>query len=235
MTNGPRAAHREGPGKRKGGLTMRDCYRVVKVKICGIRGREEARAAVEAGADALGFILAESRRRVTPGMVREICRGLPPLVARVGVFVNEDPRRVKEIAGECGLDILQFHGQETPSYLEGFTHKKVKAFALKDRDSLKDISSYRGAADAFLLDTYLPGLAGGTGKAFNWDLVKGVPRDRPLVLAGGLGPANILEALERVKPYAVDVSSGVETGGKKDPEKIREFIYKVRSWKNEAR
>ncbi|RQD77747.1 MAG: phosphoribosylanthranilate isomerase [Candidatus Syntrophonatronum acetioxidans] len=205
---------------------------MVRVKICGIQSEEEAHMAVKCGAEGLGFIMAPSPRRLPPEKVREICLSLPPFISRVGVFVDEDSALVREIAEEGFLEVLQFHGREDPSDLTGFRQKVVKALAVKDEESLKELDYYRSVADAWLLDTYMPGLAGGTGKTFNWTLACRVKGDKPLILAGGLTQDNILEALEQVKPYAVDVSSGVEIEGKKDLHKIQNFIYKVRCWKD---
>ncbi len=205
---------------------------MVKIKICGIRNQKEALMAVEAGADAVGFVMAESTRRVTPEEVENICREVPPFVCKVGVFVNEDPLKVKEIAERCGLEVLQFHGKEPPQSLKGFRQKVIKAFSLKDEESLLEIRKYETVADAFLLDTCEPGKAGGTGKTFNWSLVEKIKTRRPIILAGGLNGYNILQALMQVNPYGVDVSSGVENQGVKDPEKIKNFVRKVRSWEN---
>ncbi len=205
---------------------------MVKIKVCGIRNLREALMAVDAGADAVGFVLAKSRRRVTPREVEEICQGIPPFVSKVGVFVDENPENVKEIADRCGLDILQFHGQEPPSQLQGYRQKVIKAFLLKDEMSLQEIKSYGWMADAYLLDTYVPGMPGGTGKTFNWSLIEKINIRKPVILAGGLNEENIVAALKQVKPYGVDVSSGVENDSHegKDSVKIKNFIQKVRSW-----
>ncbi len=208
---------------------------MVRVKICGIQRKEEANMAVSCGAEGVGFILAKSPRRLPPEKVREICRSLPPFISRVGVFVDEDPALVREIAEEGFLDVLQFHGREDPSDLVGFRQKVVKALAVRNEESLKELDCYRSVADAWLLDTFMPDLAGGTGKTFNWSLARRVKGDKPLILAGGLNQDNILKALDQVKPYAVDVSSGVEIEGKKDFNKIKNFIYKVRCWKDVPR
>ena len=205
---------------------------MVRIKICGIKNVKEAFLAVEAGADAIGFVMAESRRRVTPEEVEHICREIPPFVSKVGVFVNEDSLVVKEIAGRCGLDVLQFHGQEPPFSLKGFRQKVIKAFSLKDEESLWELEKYEEAADAFLLDTYVPGLPGGSGITFNWSLAKKLKSSKPFILAGGLNIDNILTALKQVNPYGVDVSSGVEGNDGKDPLKMKNFVRKVRSWEN---
>lgn len=203
---------------------------MVKIKICGIKNEEEALMVVKSGAEAVGFIFAESRRRITPEKAREICGHLPPFISKVGIFVNEDPWTIKIIADECGLDVIQFHGQEDPSSLLGFRQKIIKSFAVKNEESLQKMEEYKLSADAWLLDTYVSGTAGGTGITFNWSLVKKIIRDKPIILAGGLNEKNVIQALEAVRPYGVDVCSGVETEGKKDYQKIIKFTAKVRSW-----
>ncbi len=205
---------------------------MVRVKICGVRNEKEALMAVEGGAEAVGFILTESHRRILPEKASNICKVIPPFVSKVGVFVDEDPGLVKEIAEECRLDILQFHGQEPPSSLIGFKQKVIKAFALKGEESLDNIYRYESTVHAWLLDAYAPGKPGGTGRTFNWSLVNKIIRKKPIILAGGLTEENILQALKEVRPFAVDVSSGVETEGEKDCGKIINFINKVRSWKS---
>ena len=198
----------------------------VRVKICGIRDRETARAAVEAGADALGFVFAASPRRVTPEVAREIIAALPPFVTTVGVFVDAPLSVVREVAAFCRLDAVQLHGAEPPEYCRELNLRVIKALRVKDAGSLAAIDAY--PVQAMLLDTYLPGRAGGTGKAFDWGLLAGMKFRLPLVLAGGLTPENVGAAVRTVRPYAVDVSGGVETGGRKDPAKIRAFIRQAK-------
>lgn len=198
----------------------------VKVKICGIRDASTARAAVEAGADALGFVFAPGPRRVEREVVRSICSALPPFVSRVGVFVNAPAGLVEETADYCGLDILQLHGDETPEYCRSLKYKVIKAFRVRDAASLAEIKHYHCAA--VLLDSYVPGVPGGTGRCFDWSLARELASSRPVILAGGLNPENVKQAVDTVGPYAVDVSGGVETGGKKDHEKIRMFIQRSR-------
>lgn len=197
-----------------------------KVKICGIRDVATALAAVKAGADALGFVFAPSPRRVEREVVRSICSQLPPFVSRVGVFVNALASMVEETAEYCGLDTLQLHGDETPAYCRSFKYKVIKAFRVRDAASLEELAPYHCAA--VLLDTYVPGVPGGTGRSFNWSLARELALTRPVILAGGLNPENINQAVDTARPYAVDVSGGVETGGKKDLEKIRLFIQRVK-------
>jgi phosphoribosylanthranilate isomerase len=154
----------------------------------------------------------------------EIARALPPFVIKVGVFVNAPESVVTRAIGECGLNILQFHGDETPEYCRLFPVMKIKAFRMRDKESLKPLPEYE--TDAWLLDAYVPGQPGGTGATFNWDLaVEAQKLGRPIFLAGGLTPQNVADAVRKVQPYGVDVSSGVESSpGKKDHEKVRAFI-----------
>jgi phosphoribosylanthranilate isomerase len=202
----------------------------VKIKICGITNVPDARAAVDAGADMIGLMFwEESPRHVASRTAMEIARQVPPFVARVGVFVNAPEDRVRRAIRECGLNLVQFHGDETPEYCVQFGLMSLKAFRIRDVDSLKILPAY--PTDAWLLDAYAPGTPGGTGETFNWDLAVEAQRfGRPVFLAGGLTPENVAEAVRKVQPYAVDVSSGVESApGKKDPDKIRRFITAARS------
>ena len=203
---------------------------MTKIKICGITNKEDALWAIRLKVDALGFIFAYSPRRVNPRIAQEIIELLPPFISIVGVFVNEDRKRVKEIAERCCLTTLQFHGEESPSYCQGFKQKVIKAFRIKDKKILEKILQYQGKIDACLLDTYSPFQHGGTGRIFNWDIAKEVKKlELPIILSGGLNPDNIGEAISKVRPYAVDVSSGVEKKpGKKDLEKLRNFVRIVR-------
>lgn len=200
---------------------------MVKIKVCGITNIEDALLAVELGVDALGFIFAPSPRQLTPQKARRIIQSLPPFVERVGVFVNETSRRVKEIAGFCYLSALQFHGEESPSYCASFPYKVIKSFPAKDRIP-HNILNYK--VDAYLLDTYCRGKRGGSGRTFNWDIAKKVGQlSSRLVLSGGLNPENVGEAIGKVRPYAVDVASGVEEKpGKKSRKKMQKFVQVVR-------
>jgi phosphoribosylanthranilate isomerase len=195
------------------------------VKICGITNIADALAATNAGADALGLMFYEkSPRNIALKNAAEIARQLPPYVIKVGVFVNTPETEVMRAVSECGLNILQFHGDETPDYCQLFPVMTIKAFRIRDAASLKALSDYK--TDAWLLDAYSPDKPGGTGEKFNWDLAMEAQKlGRPIFLAGGLTPENVAEAVGRVRPYAVDVSSGVEASpGKKDHEKVRAFI-----------
>jgi phosphoribosylanthranilate isomerase len=197
----------------------------VRVKICGITSAEDARAAVEAGADALGFMFYEpSPRCVTPELAAAIIGELPAHVAKVGVFVDADEATVRATADAAGLDTLQFHGNESPDFCARFELRTIKAFRVKDSGSLGQLPDY--GTDAWLLDSYVKGVPGGTGKQFNWDLAVEAKRlGRPILLAGGLTPENVGEAVGQVAPFGLDVSSGVEASpGRKDAAKIAALI-----------
>lgn len=206
-----------------------------KVKICGITRLPDALAAVEAGADALGFMFFEgSKRNLAPAAAAKIIRELPPFVAKVGVFVNASADIVRATVAECGLDTLQFHGEETPEFCRQFAPLKViKAFRIQDAASLQPLPDH--AVDAWLLDSYVPGQRGGTGERFNWELAAQAKElGRPVILAGGLTPENIADAVQQVWPFGVDVSSGVETApGQKDAGLVRRFVSIVREMEQE--
>ncbi|MDI6800921.1 MAG: phosphoribosylanthranilate isomerase [Thermodesulfovibrionales bacterium] len=203
---------------------------MVKVKICGITNLEDALAAVDYGADALGFVFFKgSPRYISPEKAMEIIFHLPPFVATVGVFVNESPERMKEIMALAGINILQLHGDDQPGTC-GIWHRVIKAFRVKDFTDLKLLETYK--TSAFLLDTYSPEAYGGTGQIFNWDIAVEAKRFGRIILSGGLNQENIETAIRYVRPYAVDVSSGIEEEkGKKDLRKMREFIEKVKALK----
>jgi phosphoribosylanthranilate isomerase len=195
----------------------------VRVKICGITRTADALAAIAAGADALGFMFyPPSPRHLEFDAARAIIAALPPLVARVGVFVNPTEAFVRQ-AIAAGVDTLQFHGEETPEFCGRFGLKTIKAFRVRNADSLAECPHH--PESAWLLDSFVPGQPGGTGACFNWELAKTASQAHTVILAGGLTPQNVAEAVRQVHPYAVDVSSGVEaTPGQKDPAKIRAFI-----------
>ena len=197
----------------------------VKVKICGLTNLPDAAAATNAGADLLGFVFAPaSPRCVTLATVADIARQLPAHVVKVGVFVNPPAELVRQAVGECGLGWLQFHGEETPEFCTRFGLSSVKAFRVRDECSLQALKDY--PTDAWLLDAYDEKQSGGTGRTFNWELAVAAQKfGRPIFLAGGLTPANVAEAVRRVRPFAVDVSSGVESSpGRKDHTKVAAFI-----------
>ena len=201
----------------------------MKVKICGITNLEDASLAVGLGFDAIGFIFAESPRKVSVEATRDMIKNIPPFIKTVGVFVNEKRTVINGTVRFCGLDLIQLHGDEPPSLCEALMPRSIKAFQLRDESSLEEIASYRGKARALLFDTYSKEKRGGTGKTFDWDLaVKGKRLGVPIVLSGGLGPSNIEAAVLAVRPYAVDVNSGVEEQpGKKNPvlmEKLMNII-----------
>lgn len=201
---------------------------MVRVKICGITSLEDALTAVEAGADALGFVFHEqSPRHVTPEDAAGIIAGLPPFVQTVGLFVNRPLAFVNETADHCRLDLVQLHGDEPPEFCAAVARRVVKAFRVQDITSLDPIKNYCVAAH--LLDAYSPTAYGGTGLTFNWDIAKMAKEFGPVILAGGLTPDNVREAVAAVMPYAVDVSGGVESvSGKKDAAKVREFIRRAK-------
>jgi phosphoribosylanthranilate isomerase len=205
------------------------------VKICGITSADDARLAVEAGADALGFVFwPMSPRKVDAARASAIARELPPFVLRVGVFVDMPRDEMARIADAVGLDLLQLHGDEPPEALAGLPRRVIKAVRVGKGFAPEEATRYAGCAAGLLVDTRMPGetqLPGGTGVPFDWSLVKGLAERVPfLVLAGGLGPANVGDAVRAVAPHAVDVSSGVETlPGRKDPAKLRAFVEAARA------
>ena len=197
----------------------------VKVKICGITSPAAAEAAVQAGADALGLMFFPGSPRYIPlETAQDIARRLPPSVMRVGVFADPNPSDVVEAIHRCQLNLLQFHGAETPDFCLQFGLMTMKAFRVQNADSLLLLSAYH--TDAFLLDSHVAGKPGGTGETFNWDLALEAKKfGKPIFLAGGLTPQNVAEAVRKVQPFGVDVSSGVEQSpGKKDAGKMRDFI-----------
>ena len=200
----------------------------VKVKICGLTRPADALAAAEAGADLVGLVFYEkSPRSVSPQTAAKIARVLPPFVLKVGVFVNAPADLVLRAIGECGLNLLQFHGEEPPEFCTRFGVMNMKAFRVRDVKSLNELPDYQ--TDAYLLDACSPEARGGTGEKFNWDLaIEARKFGKPIFLAGGLTPENVADAVRKVQPFGVDVSSGVESSpGKKDPAKVRAFIQAV--------
>ncbi len=201
-----------------------------QVKICGVTTVADALAAAEAGADMIGLMLYEgSPRHISHAQAAEISRALPPFVLKVGVFVNPEEALVSRAIAECQLSLLQFHGTEPSEFCTQFGLMSVKALRVKDAVSLTALEQY--ATDAFLLDAYAPNGLGGTGEKFNWDLaVEAQKFGKPIFLAGGLTPENVADAVRQVRPFAVDVSSGVESApGMKDAAKVRAFIAAVRA------
>ncbi|MBW8864361.1 MAG: phosphoribosylanthranilate isomerase [Verrucomicrobia bacterium] len=202
----------------------------VKVKICGITSVADGLAAAEAGADMIGLMFYEqSPRHITLPQAVEISRALSPYVMRVGVFVNPEADMVLRAIGECGLNLLQFHGDEPSEFCTQFGVMSMKALRVRDADSLTALENFH--TDAFLLDAHSKSGLGGTGEKFNWDLAIAAQKfNKPIFLAGGLTPENVAEAVKKVRPFAVDVSSGVESApGKKDAAKVRAFIAAARA------
>jgi len=201
----------------------------LRIKICGITNPSDAESVVEAGADAIGFMFfKDSPRFITKEKAKAIIREVPPFISKVGVFVNASRDEILRTVEETGIDTLQFHGDETPEACRDFGLKTIKAFRVQGKDMLQIMPRYD--VDAWLLDSFVAGERGGTGKTFNWDLaVHANSLGTPIILAGGLNPANVAQAVTKVEPFGVDVCSGVEASrGKKDPKLIATFIERAR-------
>ncbi len=196
------------------------------VKICGISNLETALIACESGADAVGFVFAQSQRQVSPAQVKKVVAQLPEHVLAVGVFVNEQTNVVDRISSYCGLDIIQLHGAETPQYCRHFHQPLIKSLRVTpDGNILGNENLAEYPVWAFLLDTFVPGHgSGGTGHPFDWAAFKPHKFPKPFLLAGGLNVDNVVTAIQEIQPCGVDVSSGVEARGQKDPDKLRKFI-----------
>ena len=210
---------------------------IPRVKICGITRIEDALAAARAGADAIGLVFYEpSPRYVSVTRAAAICAALPPFVTTVGLFVNAPERQVQDVLSTVPLDLLQFHGDETPAYCSQFARPWIKAVRMKDDVDLHACAGQYHEAAGLLVDSYVAGVPGGTGETFNWDRLPG-NLSLPLVLAGGLHPGNVADAVTQVRPWAVDVSGGVELltvqgrrqGGIKDAAAVRAFINSVKT------
>ncbi|MGV8902128.1 MAG: phosphoribosylanthranilate isomerase [Pseudomonas sp.] len=201
----------------------------VRSKICGITRIEDALAAVDAGADAIGFVFyAKSPRAVSVEQARAIIAALPPFVTTVGLFVNISRCELTEILEIVPLDLLQFHGDETPEDCDGYHRPYIKALRVQAGDDIAASCRTYSRASGILLDTYVAGVPGGTGEAFDWSLIPQT-LSKPIILAGGLTPDNVAQAIAQVRPYAVDVSGGVEMSkGIKDHDRIRAFMHAVR-------
>lgn len=204
----------------------------MRVKICGITNEADAQVAVEAGADALGFILyRKSPRFVDAPVVKRIVAGLPPFVSAVGVFVNEEASVVRRTMDECGLTLAQLHGDESATYCHDLGRPAMKALRLKDRGTFLALAEFQGRAGirAFVIDAFSEQAYGGTGLTVDWSLAAEAARSARVLLAGGLTPDNVGDAVRQVRPYGVDVSSGVELRpGHKDHDKVRAFIQAAR-------
>lgn len=202
---------------------------MVRIKICGITNVDDALAAVSYGADALGFVFFKgSPRYVTVPQTAAIVCKLPSFVTTVGVFVDEDPDIIRSTISAAGIDVIQLHGEEKPEVCR-FSRRNIKAIRVKSIDSLEPLKTYKDLVSAFLLDAYDPHALGGTGQKFNWDIAVEAKQFGRIILAGGLTPDNVREAVSHVKPYGVDVSSGVEREkGRKDHQKMKLFIERAK-------
>lgn len=199
----------------------------MKVKICGITDLQTARAAIQYGADALGFVFAHSKRKISPLKAKEIIDHLPTEVLKVGVFVNEEKVQIDKIAEETGIDVIQLHGDETPAFCESFTLPVIKALSIQTEADVLGISNYQ--CEYVLLDSPKGRYRGGNGIAFDWSILSSRKlTESKLILAGGLNSENVLQGIELATPYMVDVSSGVESEGKKDLQKIKIFLETVK-------
>ncbi|WP_020676958.1 phosphoribosylanthranilate isomerase [Geopsychrobacter electrodiphilus] len=200
-----------------------------RVKICGITSVEDALAAVAAGADALGFVFYDkSPRAVTAAQAAVIIRALPPFISTVGLFVNETRVVIEQTVSACGLDLIQLHGDETPQDCLFPGRRVIKALRVRDAGSLAAAADYE--VSGLLLDAWSDQLYGGSGESFDWQLLQDFADQHPVILAGGLNPQNVAEAIRQVRPFAVDVSSGVESApGRKDHAEMAEFIRQVRN------
>jgi phosphoribosylanthranilate isomerase len=200
---------------------------MVKIKICGITELDDALHAIDCGADALGFVFYErSPRAITPQRAQAIIAKLPPFVTVVGLFVNADPRTVREIADQCNLDIIQYHGDESPETVRMAPRRAIRALRVREDANLDNLDAY--PVGGLLIDSWVAGAFGGTGVLSNWEIAAEIAKKRPVILAGGLTPENVAAAIQAVRPYGVDVSSGVEeTPGRKDRKKVAAFIEGV--------
>lgn len=205
-----------------------------RIKICGITRLEDARVASNLGVDALGFIFYQkSPRYIQPEMARNIITSLPPFVNRVGVFVNESPETILQIAQSTGIDTVQLHGSESPDLCSSISTllPVIKAFSIQSVNDLSQLKNFN--VQGLLLDTWSGQMLGGSGKTFDWNIArKATEMYENIILAGGLGPSNLEDALNLVQPYAVDINSGIEImPGVKNPHKIRDVVKIIRNWK----
>ena len=212
----------------------------IRIKVCGTTRLTDAENAVACGVDALGFIfVAKSKRCVTPNVARNIITKLPPFVDRVGVFVNEPIQSVVDIVRDCDLSLVQLHGNEDAEYCKQLGDslagcKILKACRVGEHTAGDGFTPYAPFVQAYLLDTYVKGIEGGTGKIFDWGLVTALHLDKPVILAGGLTPDNIIESLQTMVPYAIDINSGVEDApGLKNHEKLKSIVSKVRTFEQQ--
>ena len=218
---------------------MHPPYRT-RIKMCGVTRDKDVEAGINAGLDALGFIFYDkSPRNVTPDYVRSVVSRMGPFTDSIGVFVDRQREEVEEIVEYCGLTHAQLHGNENPKYCERVERfvspcRVIKAFRVSEQSVKEDFAPYGDVIHGYLLDTYSKGIAGGTGHTFDWSIIEKLELQRPLVLAGGLSPDNVEEALKQVRPFGLDVNSGVEVEpGIKDHAKLFEFVRKVRAYEAE--
>ncbi len=206
----------------------------MKVKICGIRRAEDIEIVNKYLPDFIGFIFVPaSKRYVEPSVVAELKKNLDPRIKTVGVFVNESIEKIREIKKVCSLDVIQLHGEETPQFCEELGGRIWKAIRVKDEDCVEILDTYAEYTELLLLDTYVDGTHGGTGQAFDWDLIEFFSADYNIGLAGGITRENVLKAKKKVEPELIDVASGSETNGIKDEEKIKDIIQIIRGKKHE--
>ena len=198
------------------------------VKICGLREVAHARVAVDAGADLVGFVFAPTRRYVAPDVVASIVAALPISVRKVGLFVDESPELVRSIVRGCGLDYAQLCGDETIDYCEMLGVPAIKSFRVRGPEVVDDVAGYAEHVTWSILDGYQANAYGGTGASFDWQIARAVTDQYKIILAGGLSPTNVADAIQIARPMGVDVSSGVETNGVKDIAKIASFVEAVR-------
>lgn len=210
-------------------------HRRTRIKMCGITNIEDAEEGIRAGVDALGFIFVEdSPRYIEPEKAKEIVEQLSPFVDLVGVFVDRENVEVQEIIDYCGLSYAQLHGSESPEYCSQIAYaaspcKVIKAFRVGTGTTAAEFHPYQNEVQGFLLDTYVADQAGGTGRTFDWEIIHSLELQRPVILAGGLTPENVGEAIRKVQPFAIDVNSGVELRpGLKDYDKLMALLEEVR-------
>ena len=206
----------------------------MKVKICGIRRAEDIEIVNKYLPDFIGFIFVPaSKRYVEPSVVAKLKKNLDPRIKTVGVFVNESIEKIREIKKVCSLDVIQLHGEETPQFCEELGGRIWKAIRVKDEDCVEILDTYAEYTELLLLDTYVDGTHGGTGQAFDWDLIEFFSADYNIGLAGGITRENVLKAKKKVEPELIDVASSSETNGLKDEEKIKDIIQIIRGKKYE--
>jgi len=200
-----------------------------RIKVCGMRELGEVAGVVAAGVDAIGLIFVEqSPRYIDPERAREIVASLPPFVDAVGVFVDQEAAAVNEIVRYCGLTMVQLHGAESPAYCAEINCRVMKVFRVRKSLTREDLAPYADKVSGFLFDTFQEKIAGGTGQTFDWNLLEKLAPPRPVVLAGGLTPENVGEAVRQARPFAVDLNSGVEFApGRKDLDKVRAAVAQV--------